>query len=82
MVTALMMAEEKGQRLTHEEMLSVMLLILVAGNETTRNLIGNAVLALLRNPAQLERLREDRRLLEPAVTSYCGTTVRCSSMVG
>ena len=67
MVTALMMAEEKGQRLTHEEMLSVMLLILVAGNETTRNLIGNAVLALLRNPAQLERLREDRRLLEPAV---------------
>ena len=49
------------------EMLSVMLLILVAGNETTRNLIGNAVLALLRNPAQLQRLREDRGLLDPAV---------------
>ena len=67
LVTALMMAEETGERLTHEEMLSVMLLILVAGNETTRNLIGNAVLALLRNPAQLERLREDRGLLDPAV---------------
>ena len=67
LVTALMMAEETGQRLTHEEMLSVMLLILVAGNETTRNLIGNAVLALLRNPAQLQRLREDRELLDPAV---------------
>jgi len=67
MVTALMTAEETGERLTHEEMLSVMLLILVAGNETTRNLIGNAVLALLRNPAQLQRLREDRGLLDPAV---------------
>ena len=67
LVTALMMAEETGERLTHEEMLSVMLLILVAGNETTRNLIGNAVLALLRNPAQLERLRENRGLLDPAV---------------
>ena len=67
MVTALMTAEETGERLTHEEMLSVMLLILVAGNETTRNLIGNAVLALLRNPAQFQRLREDRGLLDPAV---------------
>ena len=70
LVTALMMAEETGERLTHEEMLSVMLLILVAGNETTRNLIGNAVLALLRNPAQLERLREDRGLLGPAVDEF------------
>ena len=70
MVTALMMAEETGERLTHEEMLSVMLLILVAGNETTRNLIGNAVLALLRNPAQLQRLRDDRGLLDPAVDEF------------
>ncbi len=67
LVTALMMAEEAGDRLTHEEMLSVMRLILVAGNETTRNLIGNAVLALLRNPEQLQRLREDRGLLDSAV---------------
>ena len=67
MVTALMRAEEAGQRLTHEEMLSVLLLILVAGNETTRNLIGNGVLALLRNPQQLQRLREDRGLLDTAV---------------
>ena len=70
LVTALMMAEETGQRLTHEEMLSVMLLILVAGNETTRNLIGNAVLALLRNPEQFQRLREDRGLLDPAVDEF------------
>ena len=67
LVTALLAAEEAGDRLTHEEMLSVMRLILVAGNETTRNLIGNGVLALLRNPAQLQRLREDRGLLDSAV---------------
>ena len=67
LVTALTTAEEAGERLTHQEMLSVMLLILVAGNETTRNLIGNGVLALLRNPEQLRRLREDRALLDTAV---------------
>ncbi len=67
LVTALLAAEEAGDRLTHEELLSVMRLILVAGNETTRNLIGNGVLALLRNPAQLQRLREDRGLLDSAV---------------
>ena len=46
-------AEEEGDRLTHDEMLAVMPLILVAGNETTRNLIGNGMLALLRNPGEL-----------------------------
>ena len=67
MVSALLLAEEAGARLTHEEMLSVLLLILVAGNETTRNLIGNGVLALLRNPQQLQRLRDDQGLLDAAV---------------
>ena len=59
LVSALLAAEEEGDRLTREEMLAVMLLILVAGNETTRNLIGNGMLALLRNPGELRRLRED-----------------------
>ena len=67
LVSALLAAEEGGDRLTHEELLSVMLLILVAGNETTRNLIGNGMLALLRNPDQLQRLRQDRHLLDSAV---------------
>ena len=69
-VTALIQAEESGDRLTHEEMLSVMLLLLMAGNETTRNLIGNAVLALLQSPLQLTRLREDPGLLDSAVQEF------------
>ena len=67
LVTALLAAEEEGDRLTHEELLSVMLLILVAGNETTRNLIGNGMLSLLRNPDQLQRLRDNPELLDSAV---------------
>ena len=67
LVSALLAAEEEGDRLSREELLSTMLLILVAGNETTRNLIGNGMLALLRHPDQLKRLRDDPELLEPAV---------------
>ena len=67
LVSGLLAAEEEGDRLTHQELLSVMLLILVAGNETTRNLIGNGMLALLKHPAQLQRLRDQRDLLDSAV---------------
>ena len=67
LVSALLAAEEEGDRLCHEELLSTMLLILVAGNETTRNLIGNGMLALLRHPHQLQRVREEPDLLDPAI---------------
>ncbi len=66
-VSALLAAEEEGEKLSREELLSTMLLILVAGNETTRNLIGNGMLALLRHPDQLQCLRDAPDLLEPAV---------------
>ena len=67
MISALLAAEDEGDRLTHEELLSTLMLLLVSGNETTRNLIGNGMLALLKNPAQLQRLREHPELLDSAI---------------
>jgi cytochrome P450 len=57
LVSGLIAAEEQGQILSEDEMLATAMLLLVAGNETTTNLIGNGMLSLLRNPDQLERLR-------------------------
>ena len=67
MLSALLAAEEEGDRLSREELLSTLMLLLVAGNETTRNLIGNGMLALLRHPDQLQRLRDNRDLFDPAI---------------
>ena len=67
MITALIAAEDEGDRLTHEELLTTLLLLLVAGNETTRNLIGNGMLALMRHPDQFARLRDDPTMIEPAI---------------
>ena len=52
-------------------------LLLIAGHETTVNLIGNGVLSLLDNPDSLEQLRSDPGLIGPAVRSCCVTTARC-----
>jgi cytochrome P450 len=67
MLSGLIAAEEAGDKLNETEMLSTCILLLVAGHETTVNLIGNGTLALLRNPAQLRRLREDPSLIGTAV---------------
>ena len=67
LLSALMAAEEAGDRLDREELLSTLMLLLVAGNETTRNLIGNGMLALLRHPDQLERLRQHPDMLDAAI---------------
>ena len=66
-VSALAQAEEEGDVLTEHEMLNMLRLLLIAGNETTTNLIGNGLLALLRNPGELERLRADPSLIPAAV---------------
>ncbi len=60
-------AEDSGERLSHEELLAFAILLLVAGNETTTNLIGNAMLALLRHPAQFDALRARPELLPAAI---------------
>ena len=66
-ISALVQVEEQGDVLTENEMLDMLRLLLVAGNETTTNLIGNGMLALLRHPDELARLREDPGLIPTAV---------------
>jgi cytochrome P450 PksS len=67
LVSDLIAAEESGESLNEKELLSMMFLLLLAGHETTVNLIGNGMLALLDNPEQLERLRADPSLIDTAV---------------
>ncbi len=67
LISALVQAEEDGEHLTGEEVLGMIMLLLIAGHETTVNLIGNGALALLEHPDQLERLRSDPALIGPAV---------------
>jgi cytochrome P450 PksS len=67
LISALVAAEEEGSRLSREELLSMVFLLLLAGHETTVNLIGNGVLALLEHPEQLERLRREPALVDDAV---------------
>ena len=63
MLSGLIAAEEAGDKLSEEELLATCILLLVAGHETTVNLIGNGTLALLRHPEQLHRLQEDPGLI-------------------
>jgi len=67
MLTELIQAEEAGDRLNEGELLATITLLFVAGYETTTNLIGNGLRALLLHPDQLERLRQDRSLIKSAV---------------
>jgi pimeloyl-[acyl-carrier protein] synthase len=67
LLSALVAAEEAGDRLTEGELLATCVLLYVAGHETTVNLVGNGLLALLRHPDQWRRLRDDPRLLPGAV---------------
>ncbi|WP_239075562.1 cytochrome P450 [Planosporangium flavigriseum] len=57
LLSLLVHAESEGDKLNEEELLATCVLLLVAGHETTTNLIANAVLALLRHPDQLDALR-------------------------
>ena len=67
LVSALAQAEEAGDRLSEDELLAMVFLLLAAGHETTVNLIGNGTLALLEHPDQMDRLRNDPALIKPAV---------------
>jgi hypothetical protein len=66
-LTRLIQGEQDGETLTEKELYHQCIFLLNAGHETTTNLIGNGVWALLDNPAQLERLRADAGLVATAV---------------
>ncbi|HEX6086664.1 MAG TPA: cytochrome P450 [Thermoanaerobaculia bacterium] len=67
LLSRLIEVQEEGDRLSADELLAMSFLLLVAGHETTVNLIGNGILALLRHPEEMERLRRQPELLEPAI---------------
>jgi len=67
LTSALIKAEEAGEKLSEDELLAMVFLLLIAGHETTVNLVGNGTLALLQNPHQKERLRDEPSLIKSAV---------------
>jgi cytochrome P450 len=67
LVTALVQAEDAGDHLSQNELYSMVVLLIVAGHETTVSLVTNAVLALLSHPERLAELRADPALLPSAV---------------
>lgn len=67
LLTDLIQAEEAGSRLSEDELIGMIFLLLLAGHETTVNLIGNSVHTLLAHPDQHERLRQNPVLIRPAV---------------
>jgi pimeloyl-[acyl-carrier protein] synthase len=67
LLSRLIAAEEVGDRLSHAELLETCVLLLIAGHETTMNLLGNGLAALLSAPGEVERLRQDPGLVESAV---------------
>lgn len=67
LISSLLQAEVDGEHLNEEDILSFCWLLLVAGNETTTNLIGNAILTFLEHPEQLSSVRQQPELLTTAI---------------
>ena len=67
LISALITAELDGQRLSEEAVIANVILLMVGGQETTPNLIGNGMLSLLRNPDQLALLRANPTLMPSAI---------------
>jgi cytochrome P450 len=70
LVSALISARDGEERLDSQELLSTIFQLVVAGHDTTASLIGNSVVALLRNPAQLEQLRADPARIPKAIEEF------------
>ena len=70
LVSLLLRVEEEGEVLTGEELLGQCTLLLVAGHETTRNLLGNGLLALLQHSDQFAKLKENPSLISSGVREF------------
>jgi cytochrome P450 len=67
LVSQLVLVEEGGDKLSEDELISMMFLLIVAGHETTVNLIASGTLALLQHPEQMRLLQNDPSLIVPAI---------------
>lgn len=67
LTSALIQAQENGERFTDEELVAMLFLLLLAGHETTVNLIGSGMLALMEHPDQLEHLKAQPNLVDSAI---------------
>jgi cytochrome P450 PksS len=67
LIGALVTAEEAGDKLSEDELMGMLFLILFAGHETTVNLLGSGLLALLQHPDQFEKLKANPQLMDSAV---------------
>lgn len=67
LISALIQVQDAGDSLSEDELLAMVFLLLVAGHETTVNLIGSGTLALLQHPEQLALLRQTPTLTKPAI---------------
>ena len=70
LITGLVESEDEHGKLTKDELSSNIALLFAAGHETTVNLLGNALLALYRNPDQLQRLKDNLDLMPNAVEEF------------
>jgi pimeloyl-[acyl-carrier protein] synthase len=70
LISLLIKEEQQGDRLTDEELLATCILLVIAGHETTVNLISNSILSLLKHPHQLMELKEKPFLIEGAVEEF------------
>jgi pimeloyl-[acyl-carrier protein] synthase len=70
LLSSLIAAEEEGERLSSDELLSLLFLFLAAGTETTTNLTCNGIYTILSHPDELERLRKDPSLMESAIEEF------------
>ena len=73
LITALVEAEVEGESLTEQDILGFCVLLLIAGNETTTNLLGNLFNVLADRPALWQQLREERSLVETVIEETSGT---------